>query len=202
MRRLSGLLCLLAFALSGCGSHQSTKLHSPDQKPAAQGKQTLAKNESEQVIAQARQHYFLGEQELNLGHLDKAKDEFNASLDVLMEYQSKHDPNAGVQAVIDELQNKIFDHEMAALKEGDGFTQHPLEPALIDDLKNIDTFPSPDMETKNEVEQDLKNTAFTIPVQVNDSVLSFIRIFQNSRRDELGGGLIRSGRYINAMKQI
>src|SRR5438093_1018604 len=97
MRRLSGLLCLLAFALGGCGSHQSAKLHSPDQKPAAQNKQTLAKNESE---------------------------------------------------------------------------------------------------------QDLKNTAFTIPVQVNDSVLSFIRIFQNSRRDELGGGLIRSGRYINAMKQI
>ena len=48
------------------------------------------------------------------------------------------------------------EHEMAALKEGDGFTERPLEPALIDELKNINTFPIPDQTTKNEVEEELK----------------------------------------------
>src|SRR5207247_10380635 len=93
-------------------------------------------------------------------------------------------------------------HEMAALKEGDGFSEHPLEPALIDDLKNIDTFPPADLKTKEEVEQELKTENYDIPVAVNDTVLSFIRIFQNSRRDEFVGGLIRSGRYLDRMKAI
>src|SRR5207248_3303847 len=81
MKRLSGL-CLLAFALVGCSSHQSAKLQSPDQNPSARLKTSASQSEADKVIAQAKQHYFLGEQELNLGHLDKAKNEFNASLDV------------------------------------------------------------------------------------------------------------------------
>ncbi|HEY4492935.1 MAG TPA: LysM peptidoglycan-binding domain-containing protein, partial [Acidobacteriota bacterium] len=89
-----------------------------------------------------------------------------------------------------------------ALKEGDGFTEHALEPALIDDLKNIDTFPPPDQATKQEVEEELKTVAYDIPVELNDKVLSFIRIFQHSRRAEFEGGLYRSGRYIDLMKQI
>lgn len=203
MKRRSWLLALTMFALWGCGSeHRAANFQESIVAPAASKAPATGKSEADQVIAEARQHYFLGERELNLGHLDKAKDEFNASLDVLMEYQGKHDPDSRIQAVVDELQNKIYDHEMAALKEGDGFTEHPLEPAMIDDLKNIDTFPNPDQQTKNEVEQDLKTTAYTIPVEVNDTVLSFIRIFQNSRRNEMEGGLIRSGRYLDAMKRI
>ena len=100
------------------------------------------------MIAEARQHFFQGERELNLGHLEKAKQEFDASLDVLMAYQSSHEPDSKIEAVINELEDKIFQHEMAALKEGDGFTERPLEPALIDELKDISTFPTPDQQTK------------------------------------------------------
>ena len=154
------------------------------------------------MIAQAREHFFIGERELNLGHLEKAKDEFDKSLDILMSYQSQHDPDPKIEAVIDELENKIFQHEMAALKEGDGFTERPLEPALIDELKEINTFPPPDQETKKEVEQELKTVTYDLPIEVNDAVLSFIRIWQNSRRKEFLGGLVRSGRYIDRMKEI
>ncbi len=91
---------------------------------------------------------------------------------------------------------------MAALREGDGFTEHPLEPAMIDDLKSIDTFPPADAQTKIEVENELKTVTYDIPVEVNDTVLSFIRIFQNSRRKEFVGGLVRSGRYLTLMRQI
>ena len=119
-----------------------------------------------------------------------------------MKYQSEQEPDSRIEAVIDELQEKIFQHEIAALKAGDGFTEHPLEPALIDELKSIDTFPSPDQETKKQVEKELKSVSYDIPVEVNDTVLSFIRIFQNSRRKEFVGGLIRSGRYLPMMKRI
>lgn len=203
MKRYSWLLGLLLIGLGACGSgHRGAQLQEPFVPPAAPPVQSAPSSEADKVIADARQHYFVGERELSLGHLEKAKDEFNASLDVLMEYQGKHDPDQKVQAVVDELQDKIFAHEMAALKEGDGFTEHPLEPALIDDLKNIDTFPTADQQTKNEVEQELKNSTYSIPVEVNDTVLSFVRIFQNSRRNEMAGGLIRSGRYLDTMKQI
>jgi membrane-bound lytic murein transglycosylase D len=199
---LLSLMCALLVGLWGCGSSKNTvHLVKPPQKPAA----PVAKASStpvDDVIASARQHYFLGERELNLGHLEKAKQEFDASLDVLMKYQSEHEPDSRIEAVVDELEDKIFQHEMATLKAGDGFTEHPVEPALIDELKNIDTFPAPDQETKKDVEQELKSVGYDIPVDVNDSVLSFIRIFQNSRRKEFVGGLVRSGRYLALMKKI
>ncbi|HSP07027.1 MAG TPA: hypothetical protein VLR94_07605, partial [Acidobacteriota bacterium] len=204
MRRLAkGSLCIL-FLLGfwGCGSaKKEARINTPLPTPppvAAPAPPT----EADKAIADARQHFFTGERELNLGHLEKAKEEFDASLDLLMTYQSGHEPSAQVEAVIDELENKIFEHEMAALKEGDGFTERPLEPALIDELKNIDTFPVPDQQTKTEVEEELKTATYDIPVEVNDTVLSFIRIFQNSRRKEFVGGLVRSGRYLPLMKQI
>jgi peptidoglycan lytic transglycosylase D len=200
MKRWFGLVLM---GLLGCGSsHHMTAAKAPAPPPAPVVAHTTPPSQADQVITQARQHYFVGERELSLGHLEKAKEEFNASLDVLMEYQDKHDPDPKIQAVVDELQGKIYDQEMAALNEGDGFTEHPLEPALIDDLKNIDTFPAPDQQTKNEVEQDLKTTQYDIPMEVNDQVLSYIRLFQNSRRNELAGGLVRSGRYVDTMKKI
>jgi peptidoglycan lytic transglycosylase D len=200
---LLGLTCLICLiGLSGCGSSKkSVRVSKPVLKPKAPTVVTRSST-PDQVIASARQHYFLGERELNLGHLEKAKVEFDASLDVLMKYQSEHEPNSQIEAVIDELQDKIFQHEIAALQAGDGFSEHPVEPALIDELKNIETFPAPDQGTKKEVEQELRTIGYDIPVEVNDSVLSFIRIFQNSRRNEFVGGLIRSGRYIPLMKKI
>ncbi|MCI0411650.1 LysM peptidoglycan-binding domain-containing protein [bacterium] len=197
---LTCLICLVG--LWGCGSSRKTVVLS---KPAQNTGTVVSKPNAtpvEAAITSARHHFFLGERELNLGHLEKAKAEFDASLDVLMKYQSEHAPDSRVEAVIDELQEKIFQHEIAALKAGDGFTEHPLEPALIDELKNIDTFPAPDQETKKEVEKELKSVGYDIPVEVNDSVLSFIRIFQNSRRKEFVGGLVRSGRYLPMMKRI
>lgn len=197
-----GLLCLLSWGAWGCGS---AKTNATFDKPAVAPAPVVAKapvSEADQTIANARNRFFQGERELNLGHLEKAKAEFDASLDILMSYQATHDPNPKIEAVIDELSEKIFSHELAALREGDGFTEHSLEPAMIDDLKNIDTFPPADAQTKKEVEQELKTVTYDIPVEVNDKVLSFIRIFQNSRRKEFVGGLVRSGRYVAMMKQI
>ena len=195
-------LCLLLGGAWACGgAHKKTAVVTPVKAPAA-ATAPVRQTQSDQVIAEARQHFFQGERELNLGHLEKAKEEFDASLDVLMAYQSNHEPDPKIEAVIDELEDKIFQHEMAALREGDGFTERPLEPALIDELKDISTFPTPDQETKSEVEQELKSISYDLPVDVNDTVLSFIRIFQNARRKEFVGGLVRSGRYLDLMKQI
>jgi membrane-bound lytic murein transglycosylase D len=197
---LTCLICLIG--LWGCGSSKKSAVL----KKPGQASRTAVSNPNstgvDAVIAKARQHYFLGERELNLGHLEKAKVEFDTSLDVLMKHQSEHEPDSRIEAVIDELQEKIFQHEIAALRAGDGFTEHPAEPAMIDELKTIDTFPSPDQETKKQVEKELKSVSYDLPVEVNDKVLSFIRIFQNSRRKEFVGGLIRSGRYLPMMKRI
>jgi membrane-bound lytic murein transglycosylase D len=207
MKGRFGLLVflLVGWGMWGCGSANKGAAISNPPGTERHPVPAVAKEADDEVgklIEQARQHYFVGERELNLGHLEKAKAEFDASLDILMEYQGKNEPDSRVEQTIDELQDKIFDHEMAALKEGDGFTQRPLEPALIDELKNIDTFPPADQQTKQEVEEELKTASYGIPVEVNDTVLSFIRIFQNARRKEFVGGLIRSGRYLDRMKAI
>ncbi len=196
------ILSLLLLGAWACGGGRKNNAIVTPVKSPVTAAATVEQSQTDQVIAEARQHYFQGERELNLGHLEKAKGEFDASLDLLMSYQADHEPDAKIEAVIDELEEKIFQHEMAALKEGDGFTERPLEPALIDELKNISTFPPPDQETKKDVEQELKTVNYDLPIEVNDRVLSFIRIWQNSRRKEFLGGLVRSGRYLDLMKQI
>lgn len=200
--RTLALLCLIGWGAWGCGSAKTTASFSQPAKTPAPVVAKAPVSEVDQTISSAKERFFQGERELNLGHLEKAKEEFNASLDILMSYQASHAPNQQIEAVIDELSEKIFNHEMAALREGDGFTEHPMEPAMIDDLKNIDTFPPADAQTKIEVENELKTVTYDIPVEVNDTVLSFIRIFQNSRRKEFVGGLVRSGRYLPLMRQI
>lgn len=200
--RFTLLILISLVTVWGCGSaNKNVQIQQPVPPPKPQVAQTSS-TDADRVIEEARQHYFTGEREVSLGHLEKAKEEFDASLDVLMQYQANHEPDPKVEAVVNELEDKIFNQEVAALKEGDGFTEHPLENAMIDDLKNIDTFPPPDIQTKNEVEQELKTATYDIPVEVNDTVLSFIRIFQNSRRKEFVGGLVRSGRYLDRMKDI
>src|SRR5215471_2224544 len=126
------LILISLVSVWGCGSaKQNVQIQQPIPPPKPQVNQTSS-TDADRVIAEARQHYFLGEQEVNLGHLEKAKEEFDASLDVLMQYQANHEPDTKVEAVVNELEDKIFNQEMAALKEGDGFTEHPLENAMID----------------------------------------------------------------------
>ena len=93
------------------------------------------------VLIDTSQHHFAtGQRELQIGHLERAKEEFNRALDVLLEspYGARTEPR--IREHFDRLVDRISAYEVTALAEGDGFTEKPTEPASIDELLALSVF--------------------------------------------------------------
>ena len=156
------------------------------------------------LIATSQKHFDNGERELKLGHLDRARTEFDRAVDVLLEsrYGARTDPR--MREHFDRLIDRISAHEVSALAKGDGFAEKKYEPASIDELLKIATFPKPDVdsETKEAVTADLARTAHDIPIPLNDRVLASVELLQGRLRDYVQESLTRGARYLPMIQNV
>jgi len=131
----------------------------------------------EDLIASSNSHFEAGQAELQLGHLEGARAEFNKALDVLLEspWGARAEPR--IREHYDRLVERISATELTSLAQGDGFTEKKYEPASIDDLLSVSTFPDPSAETKEAVAQDLRSTDHDIDIPLNSRVLAFVELF-------------------------
>jgi membrane-bound lytic murein transglycosylase D len=197
----------------GCGSaarHQGT----PQVTPATQGAQVPpqapppplpAPADPVLALIDASQHYFAsGQHELELGHLSQAKIEFNRALEVLLEsaYGARSEPR--IREHFDRLVDRISAYEIAALTEGDGFSEKPSEPATIDELLALSLFdqPAPTPELTQAVRSDLESTSHDVPIPLNARVLSYIELFQGRLRTFITEGLARSSKYLPMIQNV
>ena len=156
------------------------------------------------LIASSQRHFDSGQQELQLGHLERAKLEFNAALEVLLEspYGGRSDPR--LKDHFDRLVDRISTYEIAALTVGDGFAEKKDEPASIDALLELSTFehPKPSSALQEAVKSDLQTTEHDIPIPFNSRVLSYVDLFQGRLRDWIQDGLRRSARYMPMIQNV
>ena len=75
------------------------------------------------LIATSQQHFDAGERELKLGHLDRARVEFDRAVDVLLESPYGARTDARMREHFDRLVDRINAHEVTALAQGDGFSE-------------------------------------------------------------------------------
>lgn len=150
------------------------------------------------LIAESDRHFATGQQELTLGHLDRAKVEFDRTLDILLESTDGARADARLRAHFDRLVDRISILEQGALAKGDGFTETKTEPASIDALLAIETFDAtkPTLATAETVEADLEATTHDIPIPTNDRVLRYVELFQGRLREFLTEGLARGAQYL------
>jgi len=155
------------------------------------------------LIDVSRAHFDKGHAELQLGHLERAKSEFNLALDVLLESPYGARTNARIQEHFDRLVDRISGFEVRALIQGDGFTEQPEQPASLDELLALTTFdlPAPKPELKVTVELDLKSTAHDIPIPLNARILSYIELFQGRLRDWFQASLQRGQAYMPMIQE-
>ncbi len=139
----------------------------------------------EALIAQSQARFDTGAAELKLGHLSRAKSEFNAAIDLLLESPSGARSDARLQGQFDRLVDRISAFEMRSLAEGDGFAEKPTVPASIDQLLDQPTSDTatPKPELREVVAADLKTTLHDIPIPLNAKVLSWIDVFQGRLHD-------------------
>ena len=150
------------------------------------------------LIAESDRHFEAGRKELALGHLERAKAEFDRSLDVVLESPDGAHANTRLREHVERLVDRISVLEQAALATGDGFSETKTEPAAIDSLLAVETFEStpPKPATAEAVQADLAATSHDIPIPTNDRVLRYVELFQGRLREFLTEGLSRGVQYL------
>src|SRR5262249_47949272 len=131
--RLS-LALLLAFTCTWLACGSSLKTQAPVVAPVAPAIARAAEPPIVQpappvqapglaLIADSDRHFKAGETELGLGHPDAARQEFDRSIEVLLEspYGGRTEPR--IREHFDRLVDRISTYEVKALAEGDGFTE-------------------------------------------------------------------------------
>jgi len=157
------------------------------------------------LIAASNGHFQAGERELEQGHFDAAKVEFDRAVDMLLEspYGARTEPR--IREHFDRLVDRISAYEVKALAEGDGFTEKKYEAASIDQLlSETTTFgpPTAPPELTETVQSDLETSAHDIPIPLNQRVLAYIELFQGRLHDFIEEGMIRGGRYLPMIQNV
>lgn len=215
MTRRQGLLCvwmacLPMVALACAGSLSSKSPVAPPQGPAPAAFETtppqvaVPTDPIQDLIAASQAHFELGKAELEMGHLVKAKAEFNAAMDVLLESPYGARSNARLQEHFDRLVDRISAFELRALAEGDGFAEKPTVPASLDELLALSTIDLPAAKPglAEAVATDLKTTAHDVPIPLNPRVLSYIDLFQGRLRDWFQTSLQRGSAYLPMIQGV
>src|SRR5262245_5028112 len=157
------------------------------------------------LIATSDRHFTAGQRELEQGHVEAAKQEFNRAVDVLLEspYGARTEPR--IREHFDRLAARISAYEVRALATGDGFTEKKYEPATIDELLALSTTigtPTATPELKDAVTSDLQNAPHDIPIPLNQRVLSYIELFQGRLHDFIEEGMKRGSKYLPMIQSV
>ena len=203
-------MAVIGVALSaGCGSN-NPKLQTPKTPPpppAPVAPVTVVPAPVDPITAlinTSQQHFDTGERELKVGHLDRARSEFDRSLDVLLESPYGARTDARLRAHFDRLVDRINAQEMTSLAQGDGFSEQKEEPASIDELLKIATFPKPpaDAETAAVVKADLEATEHDIPIPQNSRIYAYVELFQGRLREYIEESLTRGTKYLPMIQNV
>jgi membrane-bound lytic murein transglycosylase D len=203
----AGLICF-ATLTAGCGGNPKPKIPAPAPAPAPAPtpapQPPPPPDPVTTLIATSQQHFLTGERELKLGHLERARAEFDRAIEVLLEspFGARTEPR--LREHFDRLVDRINAHEVTALAQGDGFAEKKYEPASIDELLKIATFPKPpaDAATEKAVKDDLAATEHDVPIPQNDRVLAYVELFQGRLRDYIHESLTRGTRYLPMIQGV
>jgi membrane-bound lytic murein transglycosylase D len=157
-----------------------------------------------ELIALSTLHFEAGQHELELGHLDSAKERFNRALEVLLESPFGGRTEPRVRDHFDQLVERISAYEVTALAQGDGFAEQRYESATIDEILAISTFdiPAPSAETTQAVTADLQAIVHDIDIPLNAKVLSFVQLFTGRLKAYLEEGLNRGAQYLPMIQDV
>jgi membrane-bound lytic murein transglycosylase D len=148
------------------------------------------------AIVEARMRFEKGQDLYQNGFMVRAKDEFDGAVDILLDSSAKNPQNARLQRELLDLVTKVHTMEVAAIQNGDGFTDPTGDHAAIDDLENVTFPPVIDPRLKQVAEEAVESHSHDLPIVVNDRVLGFLEYYQNGKgRNSIIAGLERMGMY-------
>ena len=197
MRAASGLAAVLCVGVlaSGC-AHGARARQARDQAP-------LTPDESAaRLVAAADAHLARGMEESRQGHLASARLEWNRAVDVYLTAPGGAYSSAAVAEAYRRTLHAVQVQELEALAAGDGFTETQSEPAAIDDVGDVSLGSLYGGEIRSIAEDALRREPADLSIELNDSVLSCIGLYQGSLREWFQAALSRGGRYLPRIREV
>ena len=181
-------------AIGNAASASAKQAVQPVAPPAQTAESAAKARKAQQLINGAEQAYRSGVDNYRAGHLDAARANFDAAVDLMLTsgMDLKGDPQLSDE--FEHLVDAVNSLEMSALKQGNGFSP-ALEEAPLDAANEV-TFPANAALTAK-VAAELKTTQSDFPLVINDYVAGFISYFSNSPggHAHLLRSLERAGKY-------
>jgi membrane-bound lytic murein transglycosylase D len=198
LRWAAAAVSLILFA-SAC-AHQSPVTQRvpvptpPKPTPPADPVASLIENADGRLAAGAR--------ELQAGHLDAARREFDTALDAYLTYPGGAQSDPRLAEAYRRTLDAIQTQELTALAAGDGFRELP-EPAAIDEVAELPLPQGPaDEEVRRAAEAAVEQETNDLPLQLNDAVLGCVQLYQGPLRSWFAAALQRGGRYLPHIREV
>ena len=152
------------------------------------------------LIAKVEKQYQAGQANYQAGHMEAAKQNFDTAFNLLVAGPIDLKSDERLEREFEKLLDGVNGLELAALQEGDGFTEQKSEPAPIDEPNDV-TFPV-DPNIKAKAAAEVKATHSDLPLVLNDTVAGYINYFSSRGRSTLEGALARSGQYHEMISRV
>jgi membrane-bound lytic murein transglycosylase D len=222
----------LAIALAGCGQPHAAVVRQPVPNPTPAPKATQSVkvepppaqavvrtpapapvpepvlSAEERLARQVEAIFASGEKEYRDGHLSAARQQFDRSLDTLLESGIDIHASTRLSTLFDHIVSTVNTDELIAFREGDGFSEQKSAPAPIDEIATNAAPEEPpagpaEARLRGNAEAELKEVSHDLPLTVNDQVLSFLNYFQTPRGTAIvETGLRRAGRYREMIERV
>ncbi|MGA9471561.1 MAG: transglycosylase SLT domain-containing protein [Terriglobales bacterium] len=159
----------------------------------SQAAQALAVDPVADLIARVEKEYLAGQENYRAGHLEAAKQDFDSAFNQLLGSGFDLQSDDRLENELNRILDGTNDLELAALQQGDGFSEQPSEPAPIDEAN--EATPAVDQNVKAKAEAEIKSTRSDLPLMMTDQVAGYINYFSNRGRGTIERALSRSGQY-------
>ena len=169
-----------------------------EQNSAAQ--KALAVDPVADLIANVEKEYRAGQENYRAGHLEAAKQNFDAAFNLLLGSGIDIQSDDRLQAELNRILDGTNSTEIEALQMGDGFSEQKSEPAPIDEANELT--PTVDEGVKAKAEAEIKSTHSDLPLMMTDQVAGYINYFSTRGRGTIVRALGRSGRYEDMVRRI
>src|SRR5438067_2821008 len=208
----------ITLVITACETSQKTKPHTapaaraqaptlvaqaqPAQKPAPP-RPTVQRSQPDRIdktVEEAEKQYQQGQQDYAAGHLEAAKQSFDQAVNILLEGPVDVRSDERLQRDLDKITEGVNQLEVAALQQGDGFTEQKAQPAPIDEANEV-TFPV-DPNLKAKAEAQVKETRSDLPLVMNDYVAGYINFYSTRGHGTVERALVRSGRYRDMILRV
>ena len=154
----------------------------------------------QKLITAAESSYNSGVKNYQANRLDAARLDFDYAVDSMLSSGLDLQAEGPLADEFERLINAINSLEMAALKQGNGFSPK-VEEAPLDAATDTTFAPNPELVAKLKSEL---NTTSDLPLVINDEVAGYIGVFSHSTvfRNHMAASLARAGKYRSMMQKI